>query len=215
MSSEIFEKLQEAVFTGDRSGAVQRTDQALKQNVAPMTIIEEGLIKGMRKLGDAFAAGDAFLPEMLIGAEAMKACLAILRPLLKNEEKKGKGTVVIGTVLGDVHDIGKNIVTWMLEGGGFQVFDLGVDVPPEKFIQNVRDVKPQVVALSSLLTTSSHQIGVVIKRLQEAGLRDTVKVIIGGASVNQTYADQMGADGYAIDAVSAVTKVKELIGVTD
>jgi 5-methyltetrahydrofolate--homocysteine methyltransferase len=212
MSDAILAKLGQAIFSGDDAAAVALTEDALQHDAHPFSIIEEGLIPGMQKVGDAFHAGEIFLPEMLISAEAMKACLALLKPLLTQDESRGIGTVVIGTVLGDVHDIGKNLVSWMLEGAGFRVVDMGVDVPPETFIQAVQSEKPHIVALSSLLTTSAHQIGGVIESLKRNALREQVKVLIGGASVNQAFADRIGADGYALDAATAVSKAKELLG---
>lgn len=207
-----FAKMTESVYLGDRTSVVQQTRAALEAGIKPITIIENGLIPGMQKLGDEFSKGEIFLPEMLIGADAMKASLALIKPLLKSDETKRKGTIIIGTVLGDVHDIGKNIVAWMLEGAGFNVIDLGVDVPTEKFVETIKKESPQVLGLSALLTTSTHQIGVLIDELKRQGLRDNLKVMIGGASVDQTYASKIGADGYAPDAVSAIAKAKELIG---
>jgi 5-methyltetrahydrofolate--homocysteine methyltransferase len=213
MDDQLFSKISACIFSGDLKEMEKNTRLALEAGFEPRSIIEQGLIPGMEKLGEDFGKGEAFLPELLIGAEAMKASLALIKPLLKSEDVKSKGTVVIGTVLGDVHDIGKNIVAWMLEGAGFNVIDLGVDVPPEKFIEAIRTNTPHILALSALLTTSSHQIGKVIERLAEQGLRDKVKVMIGGASINQAYADKVGADGYALDAVAAVVKARKLIGV--
>jgi len=207
-----FAKMAENVFLGNRTETVEMTETALRAGIKPTTIIENGLIPGMQRLGEEFSKGDVFLPEMLIGADAMKASLALIKPLLKKDETKRHGTIVLGTVLGDVHDIGKNIVSWMLEGAGFNVVDLGVDVPPQQFIDIIKKENPQILGLSALLTTSTHQIGVLIEELKKQGLRDNLKVMIGGASVDATYAARVGADGYAIDAVSAVAKAKELVG---
>lgn len=207
-----FAKMAESVYLGNRTEAAEMTQAALSGGIKPTTIIENGLIPGMQRLGEDFSKGDIFLPEMLIGADAMKASLALIKPLLKSDETKRHGTIVLGTVLGDVHDIGKNIVAWMLEGAGFNVIDLGVDVPPEQFIESIKKENPQILGLSALLTTSTHQIGALIEELKKQGLRDNLKVMIGGASVDATYAERIGADGYAIDAVSAVAKAKELVG---
>jgi 5-methyltetrahydrofolate--homocysteine methyltransferase len=215
MSKKKLEDLSEAIYDGDHEATVNATEAALQEGLQPMDIIENGLIPGVQQVSDAFSANEIFLPEMLISADAMKACLAILRPLLTKEESKGIGTVVIGSVLGDVHDIGKNIVAWMLEGAGFQVIDLGVDVAPDMFAKAIVEENPQLLALSSLLTTSAHQIRMVIEHLKDKGLRNKVKVLIGGASVNQDYADKVGADGYAIDAVGGVKKAKELLGISE
>lgn len=213
MDDQLFSKISACIFSGDLAEMENNTRIALEMGLNPMSIIEDGLIPGMKKLGEDFGKGDVFIPELLIGAEAMNVSLALIKPLLKSEDLQRKGTVVIGTVLGDVHDIGKNIVAWMLEGAGFNVIDLGVDVAPGKFIEAIQTYKPHILALSALLTTSSHQIGRVIDQLAEQGLRNKVKVLIGGASINQTYADKVGADGYALDAVSAVVKARELINI--
>ena len=213
MDDQLFLKISGCIFSGDLAAMEKNTRAALDAGIAPMTVIEKGLIPGMERLGEDFSKGEIFLPELLIGAEAMRASLTLIKPLLKSEDMKSKGTVVIGTVLGDVHDIGKNIVAWMLEGAGFNVIDLGVDVAPEKFIEALKVNTPQILALSALLTTSSHQIGKVINQLVEQGLRENLKVMIGGASINQAYADKVGADGYALDAVAAVVKARELIGI--
>jgi len=207
-----FAKMAESVYLGNRTDAAEMTRTALKAGIQPTTIIENGLIPGMQRLGEDFSKGEIFLPEMLIGADAMKASLALIKPLLKSDETKRHGTIVLGTVLGDVHDIGKNIVAWMLEGAGFNVIDLGVDVPPERFIETIKKETPQILGLSALLTTSTHQIGALMEELKKQGLRDNLKIMIGGASVDPTYAVRVGADGYAIDAVSAVAKAKELVG---
>jgi 5-methyltetrahydrofolate--homocysteine methyltransferase len=212
MNHPLLSNLSESVFAGDLGETVENTHIALEAGIEPMVIIENGLIPGMEKLGEEFQKGEVFLPELLVGANAMKSSLAIVKPLLKLDEITSKGTVVIGTVLGDVHDIGKNIVTWMLEGAGFNVIDLGVDVAPEKFIQAIKTEAPQILALSALLTTSSPQIGKVIKQVEEHGLREKIKVMIGGASISQEFANKVGADGYASDAVGAVAIAKEFMG---
>jgi 5-methyltetrahydrofolate--homocysteine methyltransferase len=210
MDGQILAKITACIFSGDLAEMEADTRAALAAGNTPVSIIEQGLIPGMEKLGQAFAKGEAFLPELLIGAEAMNTSLALIKPLLKSEDRRARGTVIIGTVLGDVHDIGKNIVAWMLEGAGFNVIDLGVDVPPERFVEGVQQHAPDIVALSALLTTSSHQIAKVVRRLAERGLRDKVKVLAGGASISAEYAEQAGADGYALDAVGAVAKAREL-----
>lgn len=213
MDDQLYSKISECISSGDLAAMEKYTRTALAAGIAPMIIIEKGLIPGMEKLGEDFGKGEIFLPELLIGAAAMQASLALIKPLLKSEDLKSKATIVIGTVWGDVHDIGKNIVAWMMEGAGFNVIDLGVDVAPEQFVETIKMKTPQILALSALLTTSSPQIGLVIRLLTEKGLRDKVKVIIGGASIDQAFADRVGADGYAVDAASAVTKVRELLGI--
>jgi 5-methyltetrahydrofolate--homocysteine methyltransferase len=211
MNHPLLSNLSESVFAGDLGETIENTRIALQAGYEPMVIIEKGLIPGMDKLGEEYQKGQAYLPELLVGAEAMKSSLAIVKPLLKPEEITSKGTVVIGTVLGDVHDIGKNIVTWMLQGAGFNVIDLGVDVAPGQFIQAIKTETPHILALSALLTTSSPQIEKVIKQVTEHGLREKIKVMIGGASINQEFAKRVGADGYASDAVGAVAKAKEFM----
>jgi 5-methyltetrahydrofolate--homocysteine methyltransferase len=213
MIDQLYSMISECISSGDLAAMERNTRAALTAGIAPMTIIEKGLIPGMEKLGNDFGKGEIFLPELLIGAAAMQASLALIKPLLKSEDLKSKATIVIGTVWGDVHDIGKNIVAWMMEGAGFNVIDLGVDVAPEKFVEAIKMKTPQILALSALLTTSSPQIGIVIRLLTEKGLRDKVKVIIGGASIDQAFAERVGADGYAVDAASAVTKARELLGI--
>ncbi len=212
MDTALMAGIQESIFSGDLVAMENHTRKALEADVAPIVLIEQGLMPAMEKLGEQFGRGEVFLPELLIGADAMRTSLEIIKPLLKKDEIESKGTIVIGTVLGDVHDIGKNLVAWMMEGAGFNVIDLGVDVPPDRFIQAVNTHTPQILCLSALLTTSSPQIGRMIERLKAEGLRNKVIVMIGGASVNQSYADQIGADGYAEDAVRAVVKARELLG---
>jgi 5-methyltetrahydrofolate--homocysteine methyltransferase len=211
MDEDIFSKISSCIFSGDLREMENYTRLALETGIAPIRIIDKGLIPGMEKLGQDFAIGEIFLPELLIGADAMKTSLALIKPLLKSEDIQSKTTILIGTVWGDVHDIGKNVVAWMMEGAGFNVIDLGVDVAPEKFIEIVALKTPQILALSALLTTSAPQIETVIDLLREKGLRDNLKVIIGGACINQAYADRVGADGYALDAVKAVSLVRELL----
>ena len=201
------------VVNGDRDQIKDATMKALDNGLAPMAIINEGLINGMEKVGELYEAQEYFLPELLLAADAMESSLSILKPMLNDEDRSGLGTVLIGTVQGDVHDIGKNIVKWMLEGSGFQVEDLGVDVPLERFIEAVTQRQPNIIALSALLTTSAHQMKKVIDALKDKGLKQDIKVMVGGAAINQDFAERIGADGYALDAVLAVAKAKELIGV--
>ncbi|HEX30270.1 TPA: cobalamin-binding protein [Candidatus Poribacteria bacterium] len=205
--------LAEAIINGRKEEAEQITKQALDEGLSPAEVLNEGLIKGMSVVGEKFKNNEFYVPEVLIAARAMKSAIEILRPLLSESGVEPVGKVAIGTVKGDLHDIGKNLVAMMLEGGGFQVIDLGIDVGPEKFIQAVSDQEVQIVAMSALLTTTMPSMKVTIDALKEAGLRDKVKILIGGAPVTQAYADEIGADGYARDAASAVDKAKELLGV--
>ncbi len=176
----------------------------LEKGAEPKTILEQGLIPGMNEVGRLFAQKEYFVPEVLLASEAFYAGFGLISPLLSRTEKFKKGKVVIGVVQGDIHDIGKNIVKVMLEASGYEVIDLGRDVPNEKFVETVANEKPQILALSSLMTTTMGQMGVVIKLLKKNKLRKNVKIVIGGAPVNQEFADKIGADGYAEDASKAV-----------
>ena len=175
-------------------------------------VLNEGLVAGMSVVGAKFKANEFYVPEVLIAARAMKAGMGILRPILAEKNIKGIGTVVLGTVRGDLHDIGKNLVAMMLEGAGFEIIDLGVDVSPEKFIEAAKEKKADLVGLSALLTTTMPSMKDVVKAVGDSGLKDKVKVMIGGAPLTQSYADEIGADGYAPDAASAVDEVKQLLG---
>jgi len=177
-------------------------------------VLNEGLVAGMSVVGAKFKANEFYVPEVLIAARAMKAGMGILRPILAEKNIKGIGTVVLGTVRGDLHDIGKNLVAMMLEGAGFEIIDLGVDVSPEKFIETAKEKKADLVGLSALLTTTMPSMKDVVKAVGDSGLKDKVKVMIGGAPLTQSYADEIGADGYAPDAASAVDEVKQLLGVS-
>jgi 5-methyltetrahydrofolate--homocysteine methyltransferase len=183
--------------------------QALGEGLNPTTVLEEGLIAGMNTIGQRFKDGDIYMPEVMVAARAMHAGLDVLKPLLTGAAKQAKGTVVIGTIKGDLHDIGKNLVIMMLEGSGFKVIDLGVDVPPEKFITAIETYHPQVVGLSALLTSTMPELQATIRQLEP--YRRELRIVIGGAPITQQYADKIGADGYAPDAASAVDKVRELI----
>ncbi|MBU0608996.1 MAG: corrinoid protein [Armatimonadetes bacterium] len=202
----------EAVIRGDRETVANLTQAAVDEGSSAEVIINEGLIAGMGVVGTKFKANEFYVPEVLIAARAMHAGMDIIKPLLAESGVQPRGTVAIGTVKGDLHDIGKNLVAMMLEGGGYEVLDLEVDVAPEKFVTAVKDQGAQVIALSALLTTTMPSMKDTIEALKEAGVRDQVKVMIGGAPVTQNYADEIGADGYAPDAASAVDKANELIG---
>jgi 5-methyltetrahydrofolate--homocysteine methyltransferase len=202
----------EAVIRGDRDAVGSMTQAAVDEGVSPEQIINEGLIAGMGVVGTKFKANEFYVPEVLIAARAMHAGMNIIKPLLAESGVQPRGTIAIGTVKGDLHDIGKNLVAMMMEGGGFEVIDLEVDVAPEKFVESVKDKGAQVIALSALLTTTMPSMKDTIEALKEAGVRDSVKVMIGGAPVTQNYSDEIGADGYAPDAASAVDKANELLG---
>jgi len=201
----------EALQRGDAEKVAELVKQALEENLLPKDILENGLIKGMEIIGVKFKKNEVYVPEVLIAARAMHTGMNILRPKLIETGVKNIGTIAIGTVKGDLHDIGKNLVKMMLEGAGFEVIDLGVDVTTDKFIEAVKEHKPNIIGMSALLTTTMVNMAEVIKALEAAGLRDKVKVMIGGAPITQNYADQIGADGYSPDAASAVDKAKTFI----
>jgi 5-methyltetrahydrofolate--homocysteine methyltransferase len=203
--------LAEAIIGGQRDKAKELTQKAIAEKVALKEIIEKGLIAGMNVVGVKFKANEFYVPEVLIAARAMHAAMDLLKPLIAESGIEPTGRAAIGTVKGDLHDIGKNLVLMMLEGAGFAVVDLGVDVKPEKFVEAVKDGS-KVVCLSALLTTTMPGMKEVIEAMKQAGLRDKAKIMIGGAPVTQAYADEIGADGYSPDAASAVDKAKELIG---
>jgi len=200
----------DAVKAGKRKIVDQLVKEALAEGAKAETILNEGLVVGMNELGEAFKNGEVYVPEVLVAARAMKTGTELIKPLLMAENVQSLGVVAIGTVEGDLHDIGKNLVGMMLEGAGFTVMDLGQDVKPEQFVQAVRD-GAQIIGMSALLTTTMPNMSETIKALQAAGLRDQVKVMIGGAPITQEYADQIGADGYSTDAASAAELAKRLI----
>ncbi|MGZ9226858.1 MAG: cobalamin B12-binding domain-containing protein [Anaerolineales bacterium] len=209
---EVLKRLFDAVLDGDFDGVKTNVQAALDTNLDPNVILNEGMIAAMREVGTRFEAGDYYVPEMLIAARAMQTGMAILKPYLQQTARKSSGKVVIGTVKGDLHDIGKNLVSLMLEGAGYEIFDLGVDVPAEEFVKQVTDLKPDIVALSALLTTTMPSMKTTIDALTAAGLRNNIKVIIGGAPVTEAYAHQIEADGFSPDASRAVHGVNELLG---
>ncbi len=209
---EVLQKLFDAVLEGDFGGVKSNLQAALDAKLDPTVILNDGMIAAMREVGCRFEAGEYYVPEMLIAARAMQSGMAILKPYLQQTDRKSSGKVVIGTVKGDLHDIGKNLVALMLEGAGFEIKDLGVDVPIEEFIRVVREEKPDIVGMSALLTTTMQMMKQTIDAFQAAGLRDQVKFIIGGAPVTETYANQIGADGFSPDASRAVNVAKSLLG---
>jgi 5-methyltetrahydrofolate--homocysteine methyltransferase len=209
-----FKALIEAVTKGDINKAVAETQKAIDAGGFIQAIIDEGLIAAMDEVGDNFSKGTIFVPQMLRSAKTMQECMKLLEPLLKEGDVSSKGKVIIGTVKGDLHDIGKNLVSMMMEGAGFTVTDLGVDVSPEKFVQKAQEVEPDIVAISALLSTTMPAMPQTIEALQKAGIRDKVKVIIGGAPVTAKYAQEIKADSYGADAGSAVTEAKKLMGIS-
>ena len=199
-----------AVKDGRKKIVEQLVKDALAEGVSAESILNEGLIVGMTELGEMFKTGEVYVPEILVAARAMKAGTTILKPLLVDANVQSLGTVAIGTVKGDLHDIGKNLVGMMLEGNGFTVVDLGEDVDPEKFVEAVKN-GAQAIGMSALLTTTMPNMALTIQALKDAGLRDKVKVLVGGAPITQEFADQIGADGYSTDAASAAELAKKLI----
>jgi methylmalonyl-CoA mutase cobalamin-binding domain/chain len=210
-NEEILQGLYEETLLGNAPRVAELTNIGLADGMNPETLLYDALIPSLEEVGARFERGDYFVPEMLIAARAMQGALNILRPLLAETGAKPIGTVVIGTVKGDVHDIGKNLVNIMLEGAGFTVIDLGVNVAPETFVQQIQEHQPDVVGFSAFLTTTMPMFKANINQIEKAGLRDQVIVMVGGAPVTQEYADAVGADGYAADASTAVRMAKALI----
>ena len=205
----VLEQIKEQVIAGNVKKVKEYTDAAVSQGLHVSTILNDGLIAGMNVVGALFKNDEIYVPEVLMAARAMHTGLAIIKPLIASAGLKEKGVVAIGTVKGDMHDIGKNLVIMMLEGAGYKVIDLGTDVPAEKFLKVVEDEHPQIVGLSALLTTTMPQMQQTVKRLKES--RNRIKIVVGGAPVTEKFAREIGADGYAADAASAVEKVSELI----
>lgn len=214
MSQEMFEKLTNSIIEGDPDAAVALTKEALQAGLEPLDVINQGLVPGMTVVGEKFETGEYFLPNLVIAGSAMQMAMEILDPELKErqQERASLGKVVIGTVHGDIHEIGKSLVATMLAANGFEVIDLGVDVTTEAFVSTVKDNTAQLLGLSALLTTTMTVQRDVIEALGEAGIRDQVKVLVGGAPVSKEWADTIGADGYAEDAMAAVTLAKRLVG---
>jgi len=207
----VLDNLRQGVIDGNAPGVQDSVKQAIGGSLPPDKILNEGLISAMSEVGRLFENGEYFVPEMLIAARAMKAGLELLRPHLAAANVRAIGKVVIGTVQGDLHDIGKNLVGMMLEGSGFEVIDLGVDVSPQKFVDAVKEHKPNLVGCSALLTTTMPKMKATLEALKEAGLRDGVKVMVGGAPLTDKYANEIGADVYAPDASSAATRAKQCV----
>ncbi len=201
--------LHDAVLSGDARSAREITEKALAAGVPPLRLVNEFMVPAMDEVGRRFECNEYFVPELLISARAMKAALELIRPLLVAQGQQPVGRVAIGTVKGDLHDIGKNLVAAMLEGGGFEVIDLGVNVAPEQFVQAVKERGANVVAMSALLTTTMPSMRTTIEALHRAGVRQQVKVFIGGAPITQKYAEEIGADGYSENAPGAVTLAKQ------
>jgi 5-methyltetrahydrofolate--homocysteine methyltransferase len=210
--SDILEQLATAVIKGNVDAIEDLTEDALDEGLGAKKILDNGLMVGMDHVGVEFKAGNMFVPEVLRSAKTMKTSMVILQPLLSEAEAQAVGKVLLGTVKGDLHDIGKNLVGMMCEGAGFEVKDLGTDVEPDQFLAAIKEFEPHIVGMSALLTTTMRSMGDTVKAIEEAGLRDQVKVMIGGAPVTQRFADDIGADGYAANAASAADLAKEFVG---
>ncbi len=204
-------QLYEAIVKGDAKTAHDVTRQALDDGTDPLALVNEHMVPAMDEVGRRFECSEYFVPELLISARAMKAALELIRPLLTARGDKPLARIAIGTVKGDLHDIGKNLVASLLEGGGFEVIDLGVNVTPEKFLATVKEKNANIIAMSALLTTTMPAMKSTIEALKQAGVRDQVKVLIGGAPITQKYAEEIGADGYSENAVGAVALAKKAV----
>jgi len=214
MTQDIFTQLTNSLVDGDPDAALELTQQALASGVEPMAIIRQGLMPGMDIVGQKFAEGEYFLPDLIIAADGMKKAMDLLEPELRARQQsiESAGIVVIGTVKGDIHEIGKSLVATMLSANGFTVYDLGVDVSKDRFIAKIKETGANILGMSALLTTTMTQQREVIKALDETGLRNKVKVMVGGAPVTKSWAEEIGADDYAEDAMGAVHKAKKLVG---
>lgn len=212
MTEEILKQLINAIVEGETEQVIDFTNQAISASIEPMAIIDQGLIPGMDIVGEKYSCGDYFLPNLIISANAMQEAMKLLEPELRarQQERKSAGKVVIGTVHGDIHEIGKSLVATMLSANGFQVYDLGVDVPVAVFLDKIRETGANLLGLSALLTTTMVTQREIVQKLKEAGLRDQVKVMVGGAPVTRSWAEEIGADGYAEDAIGAVALAKQL-----
>ncbi|ACM61647.1 5-methyltetrahydrofolate--homocysteine methyltransferase [Caldicellulosiruptor bescii] len=208
---EILNEISQLIQKGNAKLVPEKVKEALSSGISAETILNDALIQAMSVVGEKFKNNEIYVPEVLIAARAMKAALEVLKPILTETGVKPIGKVVIGTVKGDLHDIGKNLVAMMMTGAGLEVIDLGVDVAPEKFCEAVKNHNPQIVAMSALLTTTMPNMKTTIEKLQEQGLRDKVKVIVGGAPVTESFAKSIGADGYAPDAASAAELAKKFV----
>ncbi|HHK66843.1 MAG TPA: cobalamin-binding protein [Candidatus Acetothermia bacterium] len=210
--ADILQEIATNLYNGEEEKVAQLVQKALDEGMSPQAVLNDGLIAGMDVVGRDFKNGDLFVPEVLIAARAMQAGMDVLRPLLAQADVPTVGRYVIGTVEGDLHDIGKNLVKMMLEGAGFEVIDLGVDVEPGAFIEAVREHQPKVIGMSALLTTTMVNMKATIEALEEAGLRESVKIMVGGAPVTAAFAEEIGADAYAPDAPTAVEVARKLAG---
>jgi len=211
--SDLYERLSTTILEGDAEKTHELVKQALEKGLSPKEILDNGLIVGMDEVGARFKRGDMFVPEVLMSADSMSAGMEILRPLLIASGAETLGKILMGTVKGDLHDIGKNLVSMLCEGAGFEIIDLGFNVEPEKFIEAIKQHQPQIVGMSAMLTTTMRAMGHTIKAIEEAGLREQVKVMVGGAPVDKDFSDIIGADGYGSNAPTGSDLAKQLVGV--
>jgi 5-methyltetrahydrofolate--homocysteine methyltransferase len=204
-------EISNAVIKGDQNSAKDLTQKAIDEGISPQKVINEGLCAGMEVVGEKFRCNEYYVPQVLLAARAMKTAMEILKPLIKNEDMKYLGKVVIGTAKGDLHDIGKNLVAMMLEGAGFEVFDVGADTPPEKYVEEAKERGADIICISALMTTTMSAMKDTVQAFSEAGMKDRVRIMIGGAPVTQAFADEIGAQGYGDNASEAVETAKKLI----
>ena len=210
--SDIYEKLATAILEGDAEKSAKLVNRGLKKDLSAKELLDNGLIVGMDEVGVRFKRGDMFVPEVLMSADSMAAGMTILRPILVESGTKMLGKIVMGTVKGDLHDIGKNLVSMMCEGAGFEIINIGFDAEPETFIEAIKEHQPTIVGMSAMLTTTMRAMGHTIKAIEEAGLRDQVKIMVGGAPVDQDFANTIGSDGYGSNAPSGADLAKQLVG---
>ena len=214
MNEKIFEKISTAVLEGKSELSATLTQQGLDEGLSPGDLLNNGLIVGMDEVGARFKRGDMFVPEVLMSAESMSESMKLLRTLLAESGVQMAGKIVMGTVEGDLHDIGKNLVSMMCEGAGFEIVNIGFDAAPDKFITAIKEHKPEIVGMSAMLTTTMRAMGHTIKAIEEAGLRDQLKIMVGGAPVDQEFADRIGADGYGANAPASSALAKQLVGLS-
>ncbi|MDM8544769.1 corrinoid protein [Desulfococcaceae bacterium HSG9] len=207
---KLFEEMAQVLIAGNQDEVVKKTQEALDKNAAARDVMDKGLLAGMEVVGRRFKAGDMFIPEVLRCAKCMHAAMDLIKPMLSEGESAGAGTYLIGTVEGDLHDIGKNLVSMLLQGSGFDVVDLGTNITPQQFVDAVKEHNPKIIGLSALLTTTMPKMEETIKALDEAGIRDNVKVMCGGAPVTQNFVEKIGADAYGANAATASELAKEL-----
>ncbi len=210
--SRIYERLSTAVLEGDADKTKSLTEKGIEQGLDPKEILDNGLVIGMDEVGVRFKRGDMFVPEVLMSADAMSAGLEVIKPLLAASGTKLAGKILMGTVKSDLHDIGKNLVSMMCEGAGFEIINLGFNVTPEKFVEAIKEHQPDIVGMSAMLTTTMRAMGYTIKAIEEAGLRDQVKIFVGGAPVDAAFAERIGADGYGSNAPTGVEVAKRFVG---